>query len=75
MAKNESGVEARGAVHETSKWRKEEGALRGQTIRTEFGRDRSDDDGIDTENSMGMLKGETDDLSASISKGDKVPTV
>lgn len=58
-----------------SKWRKNEDAMRGQTIRTEFGRDRSDDDSANREAMMGKkMGGGTDDLSHSI-KGSKVPDV
>lgn len=59
---------------ETSKYRKEESAARGQKIRTETGLDRSDDQGLDNESLMGNLKGDSGDLSASISSG-KVPKV
>lgn len=71
---SKDGVEARGAVHESGKYRKEEGAARGQTIRTEFGRDRSDDEGADRESMMGNLKGSDDSIAHSISGG-KVPSV
>lgn len=70
----DSGMEPRGAVSATSKYRKEETASRGQKIRTEFGRDRSDDEGADAMSMNGSLKGDTGDISRSIAGG-KVPTV
>ena len=66
------GTEGRGAVHETDKYRKEESAARGQTIRTEFGRDRSDTDEDLNQEMMGRLTGGTDDASSQI-KGGRVP--
>ncbi len=71
---NDSGKEATGATSQTSSYRKEESAARGQVIRTEFGRDRGDDVGADKESMMGRLSGDDGDLSASISSG-KVPSI
>lgn len=60
---------------ESNKWRKEEDAARGQTLRTEFGRDRSDDDSANREAMMGKkMGGGTSDISHSI-KGGKVPEI
>ena len=58
------------------KYREEEKAALGGTLRTEFGRDRSDDDpgdtGSDKEEMNGRLTGEGDDASSQV-KGSKVP--
>lgn len=54
------------------KYRKNESALRGQKIRTETGRDRSDDAEGVSEAIGADIKGDAGDISHSISNG-KVP--
>lgn len=57
----------------SDKSRVNESAARGQTLRTEFGRDRSDDWGMSDEAKSGRdMKGGDSDISHSISNG-KVP--